>query len=123
MWLDCRAESADVVHAVVAQVEAEARAAAHQEGCGFEPVQESWTPRTAFDPELKATMAHVLGDVPELSTGAGHDAAVIAGIMPTGMLFVRNPTGASHTPDEYASPADCEAGATALATILEELAR
>ncbi len=123
MWLDCRAESADVVHAVVAQVEAEARAATHQEGCGFELIQESWTPRTAFHPELKATMAHVLGDVPELSTGAGHDAAVIAGIMPTGMLFVRNPTGASHTPDEYASPADCEAGATALATILEELAR
>lgn len=123
MWLDCRAESADAVHALVAQVETDARQAAHEEGCGFELIQESWTPRTAFDPQLKATMAHGLGDVPELSTGAGHDAAVIAEIIPTGMLFVRNPTGASHTPEEYASPADCEAGAQALTTILEELAR
>jgi N-carbamoyl-L-amino-acid hydrolase len=38
------------------------------------------------------------------------------------MLFVRNPTGVSHSPAEHADRADCEAGVTALAAVLEELA-
>jgi N-carbamoyl-L-amino-acid hydrolase len=38
------------------------------------------------------------------------------------MLFVRNPTGVSHAPDEYATDVDCAAGVEALATVLEELA-
>jgi N-carbamoyl-L-amino-acid hydrolase len=37
------------------------------------------------------------------------------------MLFVRNPTGVSHAPAEYATPEDCLAGVTALADVLEEL--
>jgi N-carbamoyl-L-amino-acid hydrolase len=37
------------------------------------------------------------------------------------MLFVRNPTGVSHSPQEYADAADCHAGVTALATVLAEL--
>jgi N-carbamoyl-L-amino-acid hydrolase len=38
------------------------------------------------------------------------------------MLFVRNPTGVSHSPAEHAELADCEAGVHALAAVLEELA-
>jgi N-carbamoyl-L-amino-acid hydrolase len=38
------------------------------------------------------------------------------------MLFVRNPTGVSHSPAEDADLADCEAGAAALAAVLEHLA-
>jgi len=41
--------------------------------------------------------------------------------VPTAMLFVRNPTGVSHSPAEYASEADCEAGVDALARVLEDL--
>ncbi len=37
------------------------------------------------------------------------------------MLFVRNPTGVSHSPAESATDADCVAGVTALAKVLEEL--
>jgi N-carbamoyl-L-amino-acid hydrolase len=37
------------------------------------------------------------------------------------MLFVRNPTGVSHSPAEWAEPDDCEAGAVVLAAVLEEL--
>ena len=39
------------------------------------------------------------------------------------MLFVRNPTGVSHSPDESAETADCLAGVEALADTLTELAR
>ena len=59
---------------------------------------------------------------PVLPTGAGHDAGILAARLPTAMLFVRNPTGVSHSPAEHAEPADCAAGVAALAAVLRELA-
>ena len=58
-----------------------------------------------------------------LPTGAGHDAGILsaAGI-PTAMLFVRNPTGVSHSPAEHAEAEDCSAGVEALARAVEVLA-
>ena len=38
------------------------------------------------------------------------------------MLFVRNPTGVSHSPAEHADPDDCLAGVEALAAALADLA-
>ena len=64
----------------------------------------------------------LLGNVPVLPTAAGHDAGVLATHVPTAMLFVRNPTGVSHSPAEHATDEDCEAGVAALAAVLEELA-
>jgi N-carbamoyl-L-amino-acid hydrolase len=57
-----------------------------------------------------------------LPTQAGHDAGILsaAGI-PTAMLFVRNPTGVSHSPDEHAEVPDCLAGVDALAETLTRL--
>jgi N-carbamoyl-L-amino-acid hydrolase len=37
------------------------------------------------------------------------------------MLFVRNPTGVSHSPAEHAEVADCHAGVEALASCVREL--
>jgi N-carbamoyl-L-amino-acid hydrolase len=39
------------------------------------------------------------------------------------MLFVRNPTGISHSPEEFAERDDCHAGVEALARVVEDLAR
>ncbi|GAA3231677.1 hypothetical protein GCM10020256_46540 [Streptomyces thermocoprophilus] len=57
-----------------------------------------------------------------LGTGAGHDAGILASRIPTAMLFVRNPTGVSHSPAESAAEDDCVAGVRALADVLEGLA-
>jgi N-carbamoyl-L-amino-acid hydrolase len=38
------------------------------------------------------------------------------------MIFVRNPTGISHSPAEWAEPDDCLAGVAALASVLADLA-
>jgi N-carbamoyl-L-amino-acid hydrolase len=38
------------------------------------------------------------------------------------MLFVRNPTGVSHSPAEHAAEDDCAAGVSALADVWEGLA-
>jgi N-carbamoyl-L-amino-acid hydrolase len=62
------------------------------------------------------------GPVPVLPTGAGHDAGILAARLPTAMLFVRNPSGVSHSPAEHAAAADCEAGVVALAAVLADLA-
>ena len=65
----------------------------------------------------------MLPEAPLLATGAGHDAGILAnGGVPTAMLFVRNPTGVSHSPAEWAEPQDCDRGVAALATVVRELA-
>jgi N-carbamoyl-L-amino-acid hydrolase len=38
------------------------------------------------------------------------------------MLFVRNPTGISHSPAEHAELADCLEGVVSLTSVLEDLA-
>lgn len=117
-WLDARGADAERVRAVVAEV-------ADAAGAGV-LTEESWTDRTAFDAALAARLAGVVGDddgpAPLLPTGAGHDAGILsaAGI-PTAMLFVRNPTGISHSPDEHATDDDCAAGVIALTAVLREL--
>jgi beta-ureidopropionase / N-carbamoyl-L-amino-acid hydrolase len=116
-WLDARGPAEDDVRAVAAAVGAAA---------GAVPTEESWTPSTPFDPGLRDRLAHLLGDgrpAPVLDTGAGHDAGILAAAgVSTAMLFVRNPTGVSHSPAEHAEPADCAAGVAALARVVEELA-
>ncbi|SES35118.1 N-carbamoyl-L-amino-acid hydrolase [Lentzea xinjiangensis] len=49
-----------------------------------------------------------------VSSGAGHDAQVIAGIAPIGMIFVPSRGGVSHVPEEDTAPADLVAGAEVL---------
>jgi beta-ureidopropionase / N-carbamoyl-L-amino-acid hydrolase len=84
---------------------------------------ESQSPTVQFNAGLARHVAGMIDDAPLISTGAGHDAAILeaAGI-PSAMLFVRNPTGVSHSPAEHAEPADCLAGVEALVTVLTELA-
>ena len=113
-WLDARAPREDAVRAVVGDL---VRAGLPT------PVEESWTPRTALDADLGARVAALLADVPALETGAGHDAGVLAAAgIPTTMLFVRNPTGVSHSPHEHAERDDCLAGVDALTRVVEQLA-
>jgi allantoate deiminase len=54
-----------------------------------------------------------------MTSGAGHDAMIVAQRLPCAMLFVRSPRGLSHHPDETVLPQDVEA---ALATAMEFLA-
>jgi N-carbamoyl-L-amino-acid hydrolase len=122
VWLDARAADTPRARAVVEEITAAANTAAADEGCTVTVTKESYGDTVHFDPALRDSLADVLGGVPALPTGAGHDAGILAARVPTAMLFVRNPTGVSHAPAEYAEPADCAAGVVALATVLEHLA-
>jgi N-carbamoyl-L-amino-acid hydrolase len=125
-WLDARGPDEDTLQAVVAEVLAAAREAAARHGVEMAAERESVTPAVWFDPSLRETLAASLAArgirAPVLPTGAGHDAGVLAARLPSAMLFVRNPTGVSHSPAEHAEPADCAAGVRALAAVLEDLA-
>ncbi len=59
----------------------------------------------------------------ELPSGAGHDAAIMAGITPTAMLFVRCKGGASHHPAESASLEDIEVALDVLNDFILQLAQ
>ncbi|MFK0169391.1 allantoate amidohydrolase [Streptomyces sp. NPDC090306] len=128
-WLDSRAEGGATLDAVVTAIEDEARTYAAAHGVHLEVVRESFTPVVEFDHALRDELRRLLGTgrdaelrVPVLGTGAGHDAGILSGSVPTAMLFVRNPTGVSHSPAEHAAEDDCLAGVTALADALEGLA-
>lgn len=114
-WLDARAPSAEIVRGIVRDLTALSEATFSEE---------SWTSGTSFDLALRTRMTAALGGVPAIATGAGHDAGILAGAgIPSGMLFVRNPTGVSHSPAEHAHRDDCLAGVTALTTVLSDLAQ
>ncbi|MCE6998081.1 allantoate amidohydrolase [Saccharothrix sp. S26] len=124
VWLDARADDEPRTREVVSRITAAAREAAVAEGCEVRVTEESWGGTVRFDPDLMARVRDALGaDTPALPTGAGHDAGILAAHVPTAMLFVRNPTGISHAPEEFAEADDCAAGVVALATTLEHLAR
>lgn len=120
-WLDARAAEPETLHGLVEAVRAKAAERARRDGTELACTQESATPLVAFDGGLADRLAALL-DAPVLPTGAGHDAGVLAAHLPTAMLFVRNPSGVSHSPAESATDADCAAGVVALARVLEELA-
>jgi allantoate deiminase len=67
-------------------------------------------PASQFDSELMTTLADAARDSGQvdfrLPSGAGHDAAVMSGHIPTAMLFVRCAGGISHHPDECVSEID-----------------
>ncbi|QYN25374.1 allantoate amidohydrolase [Amycolatopsis sp. DSM 110486] len=121
LWLDARVPGT-VTPELVEDISQAARAAAEAEGCSLTVTRESYSDDVVFDEKLRRDLGEWLGEVPELPTGAGHDAAILAGFVPAGMLYVRNPTGISHSPEEFAEAGDVEAGARALAEVLERLA-
>ncbi|MBZ3908661.1 allantoate amidohydrolase [Streptomyces griseiscabiei] len=127
-WLDSRAADQESLDTVVGGIEEAARDYAQAHGIDLDIVRESFTPVVEFDHALRTELARILGKdtgltVPVLGTGAGHDAGILSGTVPTAMLFVRNPTGISHSPAEHAAEDDCLTGVSALADILEGLAR
>jgi beta-ureidopropionase / N-carbamoyl-L-amino-acid hydrolase len=113
-WLDVRGPDQDAVKAIATVVAAAGRTQA---------IEESFTGPTEFRPDLRDRLVATLGDAPVLETGAGHDAGILSSAgVGAAMLFVRNPTGVSHSPAEEASRGDCLAGIEALASAMATLA-
>ena len=122
LWLDARDDTADRVQATVAEITDAAQRLAGAHGCTVAATAESVSGQVDFPAPLRDELSAVLGDLPQVPTGAGHDAGILAAHVPSGMIFVRNPTGISHAPQEHAEPDDCTAGEQALTAVLRRLA-
>ncbi|WP_182376616.1 allantoate amidohydrolase [Nocardioides sp. WS12] len=118
-WLDARAESSPALATLTAAIERQASERAERDGTQVTVTRESISGEVVFDAALRDLIG---AGVPVLPTQAGHDAGILqdAGIR-SAMLFVRNPSGVSHSPEETAETADCLAGVTALADALTGL--
>ena len=121
MWIDLRHPRDEITAALVESIHLNAQVIAAEEGCTVSFSAESLSPTVHFDTGLRDQLQALLPGAPVLATGAGHDAGVLSGHIPTAMLFVRNPTGISHSPEELVEDDDAERGAVALADALAGL--
>jgi N-carbamoyl-L-amino-acid hydrolase len=71
---------------------------------------------------VERTAARLGHSCRRITSGAGHDAQMLARICPAGMIFVPSVKGISHNPAEHTAPADLAAGANVLLHSLLELA-
>jgi beta-ureidopropionase / N-carbamoyl-L-amino-acid hydrolase len=127
LWIDARAPSFDAIDAWRGRLDSLARDVAQRTGVEIEVGVASRSDAREFAPEVRAALTRacegVLGHAPpELVCFAGHDAGVVAEHVPAAMLFVRNPTGVSHSPHEMVSLADAVVAAQVVARALEVLA-
>jgi N-carbamoyl-L-amino-acid hydrolase len=87
-------------------------------GLAFEEKRIWKSPAISFDPELMNCIrkgAEKAGySARDIVSGAGHDAALIARLAPTAMIFVPSAGGISHNESEYTSLEECAAGAQVL---------
>jgi N-carbamoyl-L-amino-acid hydrolase len=121
--LDARAPDEATLRALVAEISKEAKRHAELDSVTLDVIAESISPIVEFPAGPRAYLTRALsrlGEMPILSTAAGHDAGVLSTQVPTAMLFVRNPTGISHSPDEHAEMGDCNEGAAALADVMAD---
>jgi N-carbamoyl-L-amino-acid hydrolase len=122
-WLDARAADEPTLATVVESIRDSATHYAKDGHVTMDFEAESITPIVEFPdaPRMRVQAAlSRFGEVPVLPTAAGHDAGILSARVPTAMLFVRNPTGVSHSPEEYAEIADCRTGAEALADVMAD---
>jgi N-carbamoyl-L-amino-acid hydrolase len=75
-------------------------------------------PPTPFDPAMIGKVEQAAGSLGlscrRIISGAGHDAQIMAGLCPTGMIFIPSIGGLSHNPKEFSTDADIMAGANVL---------
>jgi allantoate deiminase len=122
--------SLDVRHAndaarttAVAAIMQHAQAAAAKRGVQLTAHTQLEQPAVPLNPHLTTILHNAATEAGfpsrKMTSGAGHDAMILAPTIPSTMLFLRSPGGLSHHPDETVLPQDVEA---ALATAMEFLA-
>lgn len=124
--LDVRHAQDSVREAAVREMREAAHAAGLRRGVAVaaEPYHEQPAVRLDADLVNLAEGAATRAGYPtiRMTSGAGHDAMVIAPHVPAAMIFLRNPGGISHHPDESVAEQDVAAALHTGLAFLEELA-
>ena len=105
---------------------AQACAIAEKRGLTLQIARQLDQPAVPMDERLTAHLADAIeaAGLPEklMTSGAGHDAMVMAARVPTTMLFLRSPGGISHHPDESVLEEDVAAALNVGRRFLQRLA-
>jgi len=118
LWIDGRTPDPERLALWRAELEAAAAVLAGRSGVAIELATASHTEGVTFDLDVLAA----IGDLPRLVCFAGHDAGILAQRLPAGMVFVRNATGVSHSPEEHVELDDAAVAAEAMRAALTRLA-
>jgi allantoate deiminase len=88
----------------------QARLIARKETLAFEVLQHLQSSAVSMSPEMMEGLSQSMKECKcpavYLTSGAGHDAMVMAKRFPTAMLFLRHPNAVSHHPDEFVAGED-----------------
>jgi allantoate deiminase len=124
--LDVRHAEDGVRGVMVQTIFDEAHAVAARRGLQVNTVQYHEHPAVRLDAGLVALAERAAGQAGyatmRMTSGAGHDAMVIATHVPSAMVFLRNPGGISHHPDEGVAEADAAAAIHMGLCFLDEFA-
>ena len=111
--LDVRHADDPVRLAALASLEACAREIAARRGLSLDWHVRLDQPSTALDRDLSQSVERAVAaagyPVHRMVSGAGHDAMILAPLIPAAMLFLRSPGGISHHPDETVLESDVAA--------------
>lgn len=99
-----------------------ARLVAAQRGIEIEVVSRLSQPAVPMDSRLQQLLRESTDGAPDIVSGAGHDAAIMAQLAPATMLFLRTPGGQSHCPDEAVNESDVALALEAMRTFLIKIA-
>jgi N-carbamoyl-L-amino-acid hydrolase len=128
LWIDARAPAAPAVDAWRARLEEAARDIGAAARVEIDLTTASRSAGVEFDGAVRDALHAAAAETleapapPELVCFAGHDAGVIAERRPAGMVFVRNPSGVSHSPEEHVELDDAATAATVMLHAAERLA-
>jgi allantoate deiminase len=124
--LDVRDASDQVRGAAVDRILFLGTSIAERRGLKFEAEARLEQPAVQMDPDLVRMAQRALQKIgcegTVMTSGAGHDAMIVAEKLPSVMIFLRSPGGISHHPDESVLPNDVQLALSAGVTFLKQLA-
>jgi N-carbamoyl-L-amino-acid hydrolase len=122
---DLRHPEAESLEAMLAAVQEQVRIAAKSRGCESAGERVWRIDPISFDPELVAlargACSQVAGSEQALTSGALHDAAEVARVIPAAMVFCPSRRGLSHTPEEDTAEEDLSAGIEAFGELAAQV--
>jgi allantoate deiminase len=124
--LDVRHERDNVRLSAVKQLLEDAKAIAERRGLALQHQNQLEQPAVPMDERLTSFVTDALESagmsVKQMTSGAGHDAMVLAARVPATMLFLRSPGGLSHHPNEAVREEDVDAALRVGRLFLERVA-
>jgi acetylornithine deacetylase/succinyl-diaminopimelate desuccinylase-like protein len=119
--VDLRHPEAEPLARMLESARGACAAAAERRGCELEQTPVWRIEPIAFDTGLvfaaREAVAEVAGEPASLASGALHDAAEVARVMPAVMLFAPSKRGISHAPEEDTAESDLALAIEAFAAL------